>query len=72
MLEYDEWYQSGECLIKGRVYRIPPRYPVPALADTATVMCLTLGAHCIWEHDIAWDDIWQENIPDYVPFICPL
>lgn len=47
-----------------------PHYPVPALADTA--MVLTLGA---WERDPnhalkhAWDNIWRDNIPDYVPLV---
>ena len=49
----------------------PPRYPVPALADTATVLCLTLGSYNRIGERIVWDGVWRDNVPDYVPFVCP-
>lgn len=47
----------------------PPNYPVPALADTANAMLLTLGAGNQLQERIAWDGIWQDDLPNYVPHI---
>jgi hypothetical protein len=45
----------------------PPRYPVPALADTATVLLLGRynGQWCGTDNGLAWDEIWRYDIPDY-------
>lgn len=51
--------------------KLPPRHPMPALADTATVLCLTIGAYNALGQRIVWDEIWRDNVPDYVPFVCP-
>lgn len=52
--------------------KLPPRHPMPALADTAMVLCLTIGAYNALGQQIVWDEVWQDNVPAYVPFVCPL
>lgn len=39
-------------------------YPVPALADTATVLCLGHIANQ-WQY-LAWDAIWRDDLPEYI------
>lgn len=41
-----------------------PRYPVPAVADTTTVLILT----CLdpKRRDLAWDGVWREDLPSVV------
>lgn len=48
---------------------LPPNYPVPALADTATVLCLTNGAYNRAGCPVVWDEIWRDNVPYYVPVL---
>ena len=40
-----------------------PHYPVPALADTATVLILDSFKK---EGDLAWDGMWREELPSIV------
>lgn len=54
---HDALYLVGE---------LPANYPMPALADTAMFCCLTAWDRDSW-YKYAWDKIWRENIPSYIP-----
>jgi hypothetical protein len=38
-MDYETWYQLGYMVIKGRMYQVPPRYPVPALTNLFIPAC---------------------------------
>lgn len=44
---------------------ISGNYPVPALADTATVLTLSHAGMQDWQR-LAWDGIWREDLPVHV------
>lgn len=57
--EADEDYACGSPAYLYAIGKLPPRYPVPALACTSMAVCL---AHYKRNYDmLAWDNIWQEG-----------
>lgn len=76
---YESRRNNVQCVVRGQctpcaAYQcgaFTPHFKVPALADTAMVLCLTVGAYNRIGERVVWDGVWRESVPEYVPFVCP-
>lgn len=74
-MDYETWYQSGYMVIAGKVYPVPPRYPVPAITYVAEidrhfgVYLYDRGGRLEWPHCVR---VWALNVSGGITNIPPL